>query len=267
MVLRVVTGVLAGLIALAAALAGSVWWVGFVLALLAVASAEWAKMGDVSRVLLLVTMVGGGALVIFKQWIFLPVLIVLPAIPLLYYQDPARGRDAVWSAAGVFWLSIPAGLIVFVRQEYGLVALTVLMVGTILQDSLAFYSGYIFGGNTPFTPNLSPNKTWAGFFGGLVGMVGTLLVGGIYMQWPLFVSLPVGLVMGIVGQAGDLSISALKRRMDIEDTGSIIPGHGGILDRADALLFNVAIFFPICRIVELYDLTIVYELNLPGMVS
>jgi len=245
MILRLVTGLGAGLITLAAAVAGSIWWNAFVLVLLAVAS----------RTLMMVTLVGAGAIVILKLWTLLPLFLIVPAVPLLYHQDPDRGRDAIWSGAGIFWLSIPAGLIVFVRHEYEFIALAVLMIGTILQDTLAFYTGYLFGGNRPFTPRLSPNKTWAGFFGGLGGMIVTLLVGGYYLNWPLPVSLPAGIVMGLVGQAGDLSISALKRRMDVDDTGFLMPGHGGVLDRADALLFNVAIFFPVCRLVEVYELS------------
>ncbi len=255
MLIRLVAGISMALIALFAALAGTYWWWGFVLVLLMVASLEWAEMGSVSKPLLMVILAGGFGLTLAGWWTALPLLLIIPSVPLLYYQDPVLGKDALWSAAGVFWLAIPSALLVFIRMDYGFVALSVLLVGTILQDTLAYCTGYLFGGNTPFTPHLSPNKTWAGFFGGFIGMVLTLVVGGDLLKWPLFITLPAGILLGLTGQAGDLSISALKRLREIDDTGNIIPGHGGVLDSTDALIFNIAVFFPLCRLIETYDLT------------
>jgi phosphatidate cytidylyltransferase len=255
MLVRLIAGFVTGVITLVAALAGSYWWIGFVFLLLFFASREWATLSGVSKPLLNLTLLGALAIVLAEFWFALPILLILPSLPHLYFQDPARGKAAIWSAAGVLWLAIPAALLVFLRTQYGFTALAVLLVGTILQDSLAYYSGYIFGGNTPFTPKLSPNKTWAGFFGGLVGMILTLVVGGDLMKWPLVVTVPAGVGLGLLGQAGDLSISALKRQQTIDDTGTLIPGHGGILDRTDALIFNVAVFFPLCRLVDIFDLT------------
>lgn len=256
--LRLLTGIVAGLITFTIAWAGPYWWLAYVLGLLTVASIEWAEMIEGSKILFLVTLLSSAGLIVLKEWTFVPLLLIVPAVPLLYFRDPERGQDAIWSAAGIVWLSFPAGLIFFVREEFGFDALAVLMLVTIVQDSLAYYAGYLFGGDTPFTPELSPNKTWAGFFGSLLGAVLVLGVGGVYMKWPWYVVLISGVVLGLVGQAGDLSISALKRQKNIDDTGSLFPGHGGILDRVDALLYNVVVFYPICRFVEANNLYTVW---------
>lgn len=258
MLLRWVTGLGAAAVMVLAAWGGSagetLYWLLFLMALLGVAATEWAQLAGASKPMMLLTTLLGAGLVLLDLWNYLPVLILLPTVPVIYYQDPDRGRESIWTAAGLIWLSVPACLLYFVREEFGFVAIMTLMVGTIFQDSLALYAGYFFGGERSFAPGLSPNKTWAGFSGGLAGMVVILFAGGTLMNWPWYVSLPTGLVLGVVGQAGDLSISALKRRMDIDDTGQFFPGHGGILDRCDALIFNVALFYPVCRLVEQFDL-------------
>lgn len=258
MVLRWLTGLAAAAAMILAAWGGgqSIYWLVFIMGLLGVAATEWAQLADASRSVILITLMAGAGLVLLELWVFLPLLLLFPTVPLIYHQEPNLGEDAVWAGAGIIWLSIPACLLYFVRDQYGFVAIMVLMVGTIFQDSLALYTGYFFGGDRPFTPGLSPNKTWAGFAGGLFGMVLILVLGGHYMGWPWYISTGVGLVLGLVGQAGDLSISALKRRMNIDDTGEFFPGHGGILDRCDALIFNVAVFYPACRLIEQFDLLV-----------
>lgn len=256
MVLRWVTGLGAAAAMVLAAWGGGqpIYWLGFIVLLLGVAATEWAQLADVSIPIVLVTVLAGAAVTLLERWVLLPLVLFIPTVSVVFYQDPARGRDSIWSAAGVIWLSIPASLLYFVRSQYGFLAILVLMAGTIVQDSLALYTGHFFGGDRPFAPGLSPNKTWAGFVGGLMGMVFMMMVGGYYLGWPWFVNLAVGVILGLVGQAGDLSISALKRRMNVDDTGRIFPGHGGILDRCDALIFNVAVFYPVCRLVERLDL-------------
>lgn len=239
-----------------AALAGSLWWTLFVGGLLVVAALEWARMAGAPDVLFVLTLVGSFAVVVLGNWSLLPAFVLLPAVPLLYFQDPDRGLDAVWSAGGILWLAVPAAFLALVHRDFGIDALLVLMVGTILQDTFAYFSGYLFGGDTPFTPRLSPNKTWAGFMGGVLGITLVLVAGGRFMGWLLAVTLPAGLVLGVTGQAGDLSISALKRQLGIDDTGSIFPGHGGILDRVDGLVFNVVLFYPLCEFVEDYGYSV-----------
>jgi len=109
-------------------------------------------------------------------------------------------------------------------------------------DSGAYLFGKTIGG-PKMTPNISPNKTWAGYVGALLFPALVLMI-AIYIQfneilWGAFL---VGAIVGICGQSGDLLISYMKRKANLKDTGKIIPGHGGILDRIDALLMALPVF-------------------------
>jgi len=108
-------------------------------------------------------------------------------------------------------------------------------------------SQYVFGklfGKNKIIPKVSPNKTWEGFIGGVVTV--TLLSGFIapYLtSLDMFYGFIAGSIISIFGFFGDVVISSLKRDVNIKDTGSLIPGHGGILDRLDSLLYTAPIFF------------------------
>ena len=105
---------------------------------------------------------------------------------------------------------------------------------------------YIFGkmlGRHRMTPTISPNKTWEGFFGGLVctSVLAVALRFLTPMTWPY--ALGAGVLIGITGPIGGMVISAIKRDVGVKDSGSLIPGHGGVLDRVDSLCFSAPLFF------------------------
>jgi phosphatidate cytidylyltransferase len=130
-------------------------------------------------------------------------------------------------------------------------------------DTGAYITGKTFGG-ARMAPVISPNKTWAGFSGAMIfsGLtLAALSFSGPYLgQWMntsftgVFSSITfmflIGLFLGAVGQAGDLLISAYKRRAGVKDTGHLIPGHGGILDRIDALMLVSAVFMGIALVCQ-----------------
>ncbi len=106
-------------------------------------------------------------------------------------------------------------------------------------DTFAFMAGTAFGRHA-FFPHISPKKTWEGALGGLGGaMFAALVFGSLYGLAPLFSAL-FGLGVGIVGTLGDLAESLIKRQLGAKDSGVIVPGHGGALDRLDSLLFSFA---------------------------
>ncbi len=122
--------------------------------------------------------------------------------------------------------------------------LFLLLVSTFGSDT----GGYLFGktiGGPKLYPAVSPNKTWAGFFGCIVGAnLGAWIVQMTalpLLQW--YDILIIGFSVAILGQAGDFFESLIKRAYKIKDSGNILPGHGGILDRIDALLFNGVFIF------------------------
>lgn len=117
-----------------------------------------------------------------------------------------------------------------------------------LNDALAYFVGSRFG-TIKLSPRISPNKSVQGFWGGMAGCVlvwvilAILHVRGIN----LLVAIPIGLFVGSMGVAGDLFESRIKRGFGVKDSGNLLPGHGGMLDRSDALLFGCMTAFVLLR--------------------
>ena len=119
-------------------------------------------------------------------------------------------------------------------------------------DIFAYFTGY-FLGKHKMAPNLSPKKTIEGAVGGLVGssFFGWLF-GFIFMREIAGICLILGLVGGMAGMAGDLTASAFKRKMGIKDYGKLIPGHGGIMDRFDSVIFVAPVIFYLIFLITSY---------------
>ena len=126
------------------------------------------------------------------------------------------------------------------------------MVAVACNDVAAFVSGKLFGGRK-LRVEVSPNKTWGGAFGALG--ISMILPWLLWFSFPHFGPLQLvltGLIIGIGGQLGDLVISVIKRDLGVKDMGVLIPGHGGVLDRIDSLIFTGPLFFHMSR--WFYDL-------------
>ena len=125
------------------------------------------------------------------------------------------------------------GLVHF-REDYGFTWILWLMSVVIVTDIFGYFAGKSFGG-PKFWPRISPKKTWSGT---VAGWLGAALVGFIFTfftQAGLWV-IVISMVLSFAGQMGDIAESALKRRMGVKDSSTLIPGHGGLFDRFDALL-------------------------------
>lgn len=131
--------------------------------------------------------------------------------------------------------------------------LLMLMAVTWGNDTGAYFAGRALGRHKLY-PRVSPGKTWEGFFGGVAASVGfaflVVWLGTVVhlphlepLRLTAWQTLVAGLVTGVVGPMGDLSESLLKRAYGVKDSGTFMPGHGGILDRIDALLFNAAVLY------------------------
>jgi len=147
-----------------------------------------------------------------------------------------RPADAAY---GVIYIAPCAIALLWLRgEEHGRSWATMLFAVTWSADICAFLVGSALKG-PKLWPKFSPNKTWSGFFGGLVGaMIAAVLVATFSdatLVW--YAAALVGLAGGLATMAGDLWESALKRRFGVKDSGDLIPGHGGLLDRVDGLMF------------------------------
>ena len=128
--------------------------------------------------------------------------------------------------------------------EQGLEWIVFLLAVTFSTDTAAYIVGKAIG-KKPLAPTISPNKTWegaiAGLFGALVAAVAVAWVLDLDAAVPSIVML--GGLMGVVGQTGDLFESKLKRLADVTESGWLLPGHGGVLDRLDSIVFNLALVY------------------------
>ncbi len=139
---------------------------------------------------------------------------------------------------GPVYVGLPLALAAYIRTATAepIWWIVLALVGTWGTDTGAYAIGRMFGKH-PLAPKISPKKTVEGAIGGAItGIVGVSLVGVLALNLSIFVTVPLGLVLAIGGILGDLFESWVKRRFDTKDSGKIIPGHGGVLDRIDALL-------------------------------
>ena len=135
-------------------------------------------------------------------------------------------------------------LILYLDSRSGRNALLFLLLCVWACDSAAYYIGSTLG-RRKLAPQISPNKTVAGAVGGMLGGAGAALALKMInlVPWSIIFVVGAGLFIAAFAQLGDLVESMVKRDAGVKDSGSVIPGHGGILDRVDALLFTVPIFY------------------------
>lgn len=219
---------------------GDFYFLALVAALAAAMAWEWCSLVapdgglTVSRLTALIAalLVGAAA---FAFW--QPVaLLALGGLPLLYVLV-VRTVSGAWRLRllpGLLVAFCPAIAIYWVRQmpEAGLETALWLAFSVVITDVAAYAAGRTIGGPKIWR-RISPNKTWAGLVGGMAGSAGFGAGIAVYLeQAPVIVALA-GAAIAVVAQAGDFAESALKRYLDVKDSGHLIPGHGGILDRVD----------------------------------
>ncbi|TAK13736.1 MAG: phosphatidate cytidylyltransferase [Acidobacteria bacterium] len=149
----------------------------------------------------------------------------------------------------VIYIVAPLNVLALIRAGYGPTTLTMLIAIVIVSDSAQYYTGRAFG-SRKLAPVISPKKTVEGAIGGLIfAAVAAVIFGRI---WPIGLGDVgmglTGLAIAVAGMAGDLFESALKRRARVKDSGHLIPGHGGILDRIDSWLFAAPVFWLILKV-------------------
>ncbi len=148
------------------------------------------------------------------------------------------GLRPALSATGVLYAGLPALALLWLRADmpYGLRAVLYLMAVVIATDTAAYFCGRLIGG-PKLWPAVSPKKTWSGLLGGVAAAALTGVLFAPFVMSGGTVPLAIGgAILAVVSQAGDMAESALKRRFDVKDASGLIPGHGGVMDRADGLI-------------------------------
>ena len=173
--------------------------------------------------------------------------IYLYIVALFALSMGSAGQVTLEQIGGAFFTSLflPVCMSALLRlrmSEYGKLMVLAPFVVSVMTDTMAFFVGRKLG-KVKLAPEISPKKTWEGAVGGLVGGIGSLMLYALILNKTC--GMPVlwgrlaftGFFVSVISQFGDLSFSYIKRRFGLKDYGNIMPGHGGVLDRLDSVLF------------------------------
>ena len=154
-------------------------------------------------------------------------------------RGSSAGTDVAWTVLAVGWLGGggAGAVLILVLDPGGLNLLVGYVLTVAAGDIAAYFVGTAFGRHK-LAPSISPGKSWEGFVGGVAGsLLGGLLFAGLLEELDVIQGLGMGAVAGLIAPVGDLVESLAKRELGIKDSGRSLPGHGGFLDRVDALVF------------------------------
>ncbi|MDQ2786635.1 MAG: phosphatidate cytidylyltransferase [Chloroflexota bacterium] len=186
-----------------------------------------------------------GTLTSWTTTVFATVYLAVP----VGHVVAVRHIVGVTSGAGG-WLTHLENAVGFGGTALGLAWFLLALVTTWLTDTFAYLTGRAFGKHS-MAPLISPKKTWEGFAGGIGGAILTAVIA----NWSFGVGMPVivaagtGVLIALAATVGDLAESLLKRQTGVKDSGALIPGHGGVLDRIDGLLFAFIVVYYVARAV------------------
>ena len=163
-------------------------------------------------------------------------------LPMVFINNSKKYNinDALFLIGSTLFIGLSFNLLIITRN-YDILYIVYLLIITILTDTFALFTGRLIGKHK-MAPIISPNKTYEGFIGGMIAGLVTAVVFyhvAINPSLPLAILVLITIALSVVGQLGDLVFSAIKRYYGEKDFSDLIPGHGGILDRFDSLIFVV----------------------------
>ena len=251
-------------IGITAIMAGGWWFTGIMLVLLCLAAFEFVQLFKIGGLQANVYLVVGGtaALIVSRAvsgfendaWL-LPLLVFLSMASHLWAYEGGRDKaatDLSVTLMGIFYIGLLGSYFMPMRNlPEGEWWILVVLPAVWLADSGAYFYGSKYG-KSKMAPRLSPNKSWQGYFAGIVAaaVFTPLLVKWYYQMGlnpdgaiTLTRAVVIGIMMGIIPTLGDLGESMIKRQVGQKDSGTILPGHGGLFDRVDSWLWAGAIGF------------------------
>ena len=202
----------------------------------------------------------GSTIFVLMPWLLAALLVVLFIAAVQVYGTDDELTFPDLCAVAVSGLVIPLALSCLVRLrmlDYGAGLVLIPLVSAFMSDALALFGGMLFG-KTKLAPRVSPKKTREGAVSGLVGGMAGMILYRIFfflcteVQLHLGWCVLLGLVGAVLGQLGDLSFSCVKRQCGIKDYGRLLPGHGGVLDRFDSVIFAAPVIWMLVSAVTLY---------------
>ena len=175
-------------------------------------------------------------------------MVLVAAFPVTFLLGLGRARreHISWGMAatffGVLWIGMGMVHAILLRElPHGDGLIVDVLVGTFLGDTAAYFGGRYYG-TRPLAPSISPNKTFEGLVAGILGGTAAFWAAGLYQDWLTGPhALLIGFLVALAAPIGDLFESAVKRDLDVKDTGRLFGAHGGVLDRLDAAIFTVVV--------------------------
>jgi len=244
---RAITGLAISFIAFIPFYLGGVFWLGLVGLVAACAVWEWVRMSETqpTRLAYIIPFLGVTFVLIglyTEAYRFTFMMAFLMAA--LAGLERIRRRGAFWAGLGFLYIIIPAIFLVILRGKVpgvnaaGFQSLIYVILAVVAADTGAYFGGSYFRG-PKMAPKLSPNKTWSGF---VSGVLFACLIGGlsaVFIGFSPIYAVMLAVPIVVFSVLGDFLESGLKRKLDVKDTGEILPGHGGVLDRVDSLMMAV----------------------------
>ncbi len=220
---------------------GDIWLQMFLGVLAALIAQEWVAIvhGGSARAFAVHVLAGlAGVFVTAAQGLDAAsaAILIIWLVSVLMWLSHA-GQGSIWSLLGVFYVGLPMMGFELLRNHGDLGLWAVLWCFGIVwsADIFAYFAGRWIGG-PKLAPRLSPKKTWAGLAGAIIGACLVSILFAILLKLNITALIILAAALTVVEQAGDIFESAMKRRYGVKDSGTFIPGHGGVLDRVDGLL-------------------------------
>lgn len=174
------------------------------------------------------------------EWLM---ILMVPFLLALFSKKYDFKSIAAFTYGSMAFLSVPCLLMIWIHDIFEPKMLLLVFVILWANDTFAYLTGRLLGKHKLFE-RISPGKTIEGSIGGLVFTLAGIMVFSHYVDWlPLGIAVGLGLIAVVFGTLGDLCESMLKRQAGVKDSGNLIPGHGGILDRFDSVLFALPFIF------------------------